>query len=126
MKLETILTIAIPIYSFFAVLIGVWIGHKLTLKAFAHVQPSTKEMAKITQSRVSVEPDWVDEAYEDLPVEKTPEEESKIKQLFKKKKIPNAIYDAYIRAKKDPANFLGFDTLYPKGDVEEEIKKESA
>ena len=45
----------------FSVLVGVYLGHFLTMKAFSHVQPSTKDVMKSMKGNVQVEPDpWAE------------------------------------------------------------------
>lgn len=122
-NLELILTIAIPIYSLIVILAGVYLGHWLTLKAFAHVQPSMKEMAKSQGGSVSTEKDWFEEAMKDTPEELSKSEEEKIKAEFKKTGLPESLLDSYKKRGKSPADFYGYDTEYPQGGVEEELEK---
>lgn len=121
--IQLILTIAIPIYSFLVIFFGIWLGHKLTIKAFSHVQPSTKEMAKMSKGTVTTEPDWFDEALKDQPPDMTPEKESAIRKLFKKTGLPESIFDSYKKSGRDPQEFFGYDVPYNKQSVEEEIDK---
>ncbi len=121
-----ILMIAVPLYTLFAICFGVWLGHKLTLKAFAHVQPSTADMAKSMQmGTVTTEPDYIDEAYEEPPVELSSDEESALRKKFKEQGIPDEIWEHYKRVGKHPKEFLGYDVPYAEQGVEEELEKES-
>lgn len=120
-NIQLILTIAIPIYSLITILLGVWIGHKLTMKAFSHVQPSPKEMSKMYQGSASTEEDYFDEAMKEPAPEMTPKKESYMKRAFSKLGIPNTIWDSYKKSGKDPANFLGYgDNVYMDEDVKTE------
>jgi len=93
------------------ILVGVWIGHKLTLKAFAHVQPSAREMVKLQQNSVTTEPDPWEEAIEDKVEDggKDPE----MDKQFKDSGLPRNIID--------PNKFFGVDTM---GMGEEEFETE--
>lgn len=125
-NLQIILTIAIPLYSLIVILLGVWLGHRLTLKAFAHVQPSTADMAKaMGKGTVTQEKDWVDEAYKEQPEELGADEEAALRKKFEEAGIPSEIWDSYRRAGRHPQEFLGYDVPYNKGGVEEELEKES-
>ena len=124
-SLQPILTVAIPIYSLIVILLGVWLGHKLTMKAFSHVQPSTKEMAKaMRQGTVTTEEDPFEKAYEDPPFEMSSDEESKLKKVFKEAGIPDSIFESYKKSGRDPSSFLGYDVPYADSGVEEELEKE--
>ena len=125
-KLQPILTIAIPIYSLVVILLGVWLGHKLTMKAFAHVQPSTKEMTKMMdQGSVTQEKDWFDEAMKDKPEEMDDEQMETLKEKFEKTGLPMEIFDSYYKSDRNPQEFFGYDVPYGKQSVEEEIEKEN-
>lgn len=76
-------------------LAAVGLGHYLTLRSIAHVQPSTKELAEHIKGSVTVEPDpWADEEDEDKVTEANAEEK------FKETGLP--------RDKIDPLRFYGF------------------
>lgn len=123
-NIQIILTVAIPIYSLFVILAGVWLGHKLTMKAFAHVQPSVKDMIqKAKTGSVSQEDDWFEEAMKDPGVELSEEQESDLEVRFKESGIPDEILESYKRAKRNPADFFGYDTLFPQGSVDEEFER---
>ena len=124
-NLELILTIAIPIYSLIVILAGVYLGHWLTLKAFAHVQPSMKDMAKAGKGSVMQEPDWFEDAMKDQPEELSPEEESRLKKEFEKTGLPDSVWESYKKSGRNPSDFYGYDTEFPQGDVEEELEKET-
>lgn len=124
-NIQLILTIAIPIYSLIVILLGVWLGHKLTMKAFSHVQPSTKDMAKaMREGTVTTEEDPFDKAYEEPPYEMSADEEGNLKKLFKEAGIPDAIFESYQKSGRSPQEFLGYDVPYADSGVEEELEKE--
>ena len=122
-NIQLILTIAIPIYSLVVILLGVWLGHKITMKAFSHVQPSTKEMTRMaSQGSVTQEKDWFNEATEEPPVELSAEEDAELREKFKKTGLPMELFESYQKTGRHPSDFFGYDTMYNTG-VEEEIDK---
>lgn len=121
-NIDLILTIAIPIYSLVVILLGVWLGHVVTMKAFAHVQPSVKEMTKMTGS-VTNEPDYFDEAMKDQP-DISDDDKETLRAQFEKTGLPMEIFDSYEKQGRSPSDFFGYDTEYPQGGVEEELEKE--
>ena len=125
-KLQLILTIAIPIYSLIVILLGVWLGHKLTMKAFSHVQPSTKDIVA-AQQQVSVtnEPDWYDESQKDKPERPDDEQMESLTEKFEKTGLPMEIFDSYYKSDRNPQEFFGYDVPYGKQSVEEDIERES-
>ena len=57
--------IILQLVPFIALLLGVLIGHYLTLRSFAYVQPSVKEMNKMSPVVASTEADpWADNPQE--------------------------------------------------------------
>lgn len=121
--MQNILIFAIPIYSLVTVLLGVWLGHKITMKAFSHVQPSTKEMTKMANhGSVTQEKDWFDEATDEQPPEVTPEEDAALREKFKETGLPMELFESYQKTGRHPSDFFGYDTMYNTG-VEEEIDK---
>ena len=87
------------------VMFGAWIGHKLTLKSFAYVQPSVKDMANQLRATVKTEPDPWDEAMKE-PEDGEKPEEAVINRMFEKTGLPSGI----IKKKKFFSNFYGPDT----------------
>ena len=124
-NLQIILMIAVPLYTLFAICFGVWLGHKLTLKAFAHVQPSMKDMAKQMEGTVTTEPDWVDEAYKE-PIPDVDEDAMEtLRKEFEKTGLPEEVWNSYAKSGRHPQEFFGYDIDYAHQGVEEELDKES-
>lgn len=118
-KLQLILTVAIPIYSLIVILSGVWLGHKLTMKSFSHIQPSTKDMAAaMQQDTVTQEKDWFDEAMKDKPEEMDDDQMESLRDKFEKTGLPMEVFDSYYKSDKDPRDFFGYDV--PANDEEKE------
>ena len=78
-----------------ALLLGVIIGHWLTLRSIGHLQPSYKQQMKQMKETVSVEPDpWNNE-------EEPVEPDAKLEEMFAKTGLP--------RDKINPRSFFGYD-----------------
>jgi hypothetical protein len=84
------------------VMLGVWIGHKLTLKSFAHVQPSVKELSLLKANTVKEDDPW-DEAMKENP-EDQPENET-LNRIFNKTGLPK-----WLNKKKFFSGYYGPDT----------------
>lgn len=123
-KIQFILGIIVGIYLFLVIPISVWIGHKITMKAFSHVQPSPKEMAKYSKGTVSVDPDYFEEAMKEPVSEISSEKESAIKKLWKKTGLPDFIWDSYKKNGRHPQEFFGHPNPDNDGSEINEVEKE--
>lgn len=86
-----------------SVLGGVLLGHFLTMRAFAHVQPSSTLMAKVAEGTVTTEPD----PYADVG-EMPPTDEERAAELlaeFEKTGLPSDIIN--------PERFMGKTGMRP-------------
>ena len=89
----------------FSVIAGVLLGHYLTMKAFAHVQPSTKDLIKEQREKtVTVEPDpWADEGIEEMKIQGASESKDIWEHLEKQTGIKVG----------NPNDFVGFTAGEP-------------
>lgn len=96
------------------------------MKAFSHVQPSTKEMTKMMgQGNVTTDPDYIDEATEGGSQGLSDDEEAHWRGKFKDAGVPMELFDSYNKAGRHPQEFFGYDVPYPDQGVEEEIEREA-
>jgi len=98
-------------YSFTAVIFGVWLGHKLTMKAFAHVQPSAKDMMRPGGS-VTQDSDYFEDALKEPAAEVTTAEETVLREAFEKTGLPEDVWDSYKKSGRHPKEFFGYDVPY--------------
>lgn len=96
--------------TMFAVIVGVVIGHYLTLRGIAYVQPSTKDMAESLRGGVTIEPDpWGMETRSEADEKATAKNKARLKEAGLDG--PGDI---------DPDEFFGFDKGQVKSGVMEE------
>ena len=92
------------------------------MKAFSHVQPSTKEMTKMMEhGSVTTEPDYIDEAMKDQAPEMDTAEEEVLRAAFEKTGLSEDVWNSYKKTGRSPQEFFGYDVPYSEGGVEEEL-----
>ena len=78
------------------------------MRAFSHVQPSTKDMAKAMKGSVTTEKDWIEEAYAN-----DPSKDPMYEEMFEKTGLPRDVLGdmtptEFFKGKEiDPNEFYG-------------------
>ena len=109
MNPDAMIMLGFVVFNALCVLFGVYIGHKLTLKGVAHVQPSGLQMADYMKvhSGVTEEQDpWADVPEEEPDPRST---EEKLAEKFAKTGLPEGSVD--------PKKFFGVDEEAPAGET---------